>query len=212
MQSQRGNMFIISAASGTGKTSLVHALINTVPGLQVSISHTTRTRRPHEKDGQDYHFIDTDGFRDLANSGQFLEYAQVFDHNYGTSRSWVEQHLSAGEDIILEIDWQGAQQIKKQIMDAVYIFILPPSRNTLESRLIGRGETPETVSRRMQGAINEISHYKEYDFLLINDDFDKALAELTSIIHVMKHGYIQQKVYYDHFVKQLLNDSGNQVE
>jgi guanylate kinase len=177
--------------------------------LYVSISHTTRPKRPYEKDGIDYHFVDQENFLALAEAGQFLEYARVFDNYYGTSRSWVEKLMSEGKDIILEIDWQGAEQVRKQIDNTVNIFILPPSYSALKSRLIGRGDVEENVVRRMQEARSEIIHYRDYDFLVINDDFDTALRELSLIIQAMKHGYTQQKPYYDHFVKQLLNDDGN---
>ena len=209
MTRKSGNLFVISAPSGAGKTSLVHSLIEMVPMLYVSISHTTRSRRPYEKDGIDYHFVDQDQFLALAADGEFLEHAKVFDNYYGTSRIWVEKQMSEGKDIILEIDWQGALQVRKQIANTVNIFILPPSYHTLNSRLIGRGDTPENVVRRMEGARNEIAHYRDYDFLVINDDFDTALRELNTIIRAMKHGYRQQQYYYDHFVKQLLNDDGN---
>jgi guanylate kinase len=209
MMKKSGNLFVISAPSGAGKTSLVHSLIEMVPMLYVSISHTTRARRPYEKDGIDYHFVDQDQFLSLAGDGQFLEHARVFDNYYGTSRSWVEKQMSEGKDIILEIDWQGARQVRKQIENTVNIFILPPSYQTLKSRLIGRGDTPENVARRMEGARNEIAHYRDYDFLVINDDFDTALRELNTIIRSMKHGYRQQQDYYDRFVNQLLNDNGN---
>jgi guanylate kinase len=206
MTNKSGNLFVISAPSGAGKTSLVHSLLEMAPMLYVSISHTTRAKRPYEKDGIDYHFVDQQSFLDLANSGQFLEYAQVFDNYYGTSRSWVEKQMAEGKDIILEIDWQGAEQVRKQIANTVNIFILPPSYQTLKSRLIGRGDTEDNVARRMQEARNEISHYRDYDFLVINDDFDLALRELLMIIRAMKHGYPQQRPYYDNFVKQLLID------
>jgi guanylate kinase len=212
MTSKQGNLYIISAASGTGKTSLVHALLERLPNLHVSISHTTRSRRAHEQDGLDYHFVDKQAFMALQETGEFLESAQVFDHYYGTSRNQIEQQLASGKDIILEIDWQGAQQIRQTIANAITIFILPPTRAALESRLIGRGETEHTVARRMQGAKNELSHYKEYDFLVINDDFDTALAELAAIFATMTLRYTQQMPYFDNFVKQLLNDSGNTVK
>lgn len=206
---KNGNLFVISAPSGAGKTSLVRSLIEMVPVLYVSISHTTRQRRPYEKDGIDYHFVDQQTFLSLVKAGQFLEHALVFDNYYGTSRPWVEKQMSEGKDIILEIDWQGAEQVRKQIANTVNIFILPPSYNTLSSRLVGRGDNTENVDRRMQEARNEIAHYRDYDFLVINDNFDTALKELMNIIRVMKLGYPHQKAYYDNFVKQLLNEDGN---
>lgn len=209
MTQKTGNLFVISAPSGAGKTSLVHSLIEMVPMLYVSISHTTRPRRPYEKDGIDYHFVDEQSFLKLIKNGQFLEYARVFDNYYGTSRAWVEQQMAEGKDIILEIDWQGAEQVRKQIANTVNIFILPPSYQTLKSRLIGRGDANDIVNRRMQGAREEISHYRDYDFLVINDDFDTALAELNTIIRAMKQGYRQQMGYYNNFVARLLNEDGN---
>ena len=209
MTQKTGNLFVISAPSGAGKTSLVRSLIEMVPMLYVSISHTTRPKRPYEKDGIDYHFVDEPAFLQLIKNGQFLEYARVFDNFYGTSRTWVEQQMAEGKDIILEIDWQGAEQVRKQIENTVNIFVLPPSYQTLKSRLIGRGDAADTVARRMQGARDEIAHYRDYDFLVINDDFNTALSELNAIIRVMKQGYSQQKTYYDGFVAGLLNDREN---
>lgn len=209
MNAKSGNLFVISAPSGAGKTSLVRSLIEMVPQLFISISHTTRPRRPYEKDGIDYHFTDEQSFLRLAKSGQFLEHARVFDNYYGTSRSWVEQQMADGRDIILEIDWQGAAQVRKHIANTVNIFILPPSYATLKSRLKGRGDAEETVARRMQGAREEIEHYRDYDFLVINDDFDTALAELITIIRAMKQGYRQQRAWFDRFVSQMLNEQGN---
>lgn len=208
-EKKRGVLFVISAPSGAGKTSLVKSLIETLPGLHVSISHTTRQGRPYEKDGIDYHFVGQTKFLSMVATGQFLEHAQVFDHHYGTSRAWVEQQLSAGRDIILEIDWQGTLQVKQQIHGAVCIFILPPSCDALESRLADRGDDTAIIKRRMQGARSEISHYHEYDFLVINDVFETALQELKTIIQAMGNGYIQQKGYYDDFVRSLLNDGEN---
>ena len=206
MNSKKGNLYVISAASGTGKTLLVKALIKAIPNLYVSISHTTRPKRQYEKDSIDYHFIDRSRFLAMVADGQFLEYANVFENYYGTSRNWVESQLSEGKDIILEIDWQGAQQVRKLIESAVTIFILPPSYQALETRLRERGDTDENVTRRMQDAKNELSHYREYNFFAINDDFNTALQELNNIIKVMRHGYAQQSDFYDIFVGQLLND------
>ena len=209
MQNKRGNLVIVSAPSGAGKTSLVRSLVESMPSLYVSISHTTRPKRPYEKDGVDYHFVDRKTFESLARSGQFLEHAEVFGNLYGTSRDWVGKQLAAGKDIILEIDWQGAQQIRRQAANAVNIFILPPSCEVLRSRLSGRGDAPSLIDRRMAGARAEISHYGEYDYLVINDDFDTALGELKAIIRAAKQGYAQQKDYFDGFVAGLLNEAEN---
>ena len=179
----KGALFIISAPSGAGKTSLVKALRTQLDGLAVSVSHTTRTRRQGEEDGRDYHFVSTDVFTDMVETGQFLEYAQVFDNFYGTARASVEEALSRKLDVILEIDWQGAQQIRKLMPACHSIFILPPSRRALEVRLSSRGQDePETIARRMADAISEISHHDEFDYLVINDDFEEALFELRAII------------------------------
>ena len=209
MNNKRGNLFIISAPSGTGKTSLMKSLLEMMPSLYLSISHTTRAKRPYEMDGIHYNFLIKSEFESLANSGQFLEYAQVFDNYYGTSKIWVEEQLAKGNDIILEIDWQGALQVKKKIDNTISIFILPPSYDELKSRLIDRGDDDSLISKRMEGAKIEIIHYQEYDFIVINDDFNTALDELKAIIMTMKHGYPQQREYYDKFVTQLLNHGGN---
>ena len=181
--SKRGTLFIIAAPSGAGKTSLVRALLATNPGIEVSISYTTRPRRPGERDGVDYHFVAQDTFRKLVQAGDFLEYAQVFDHYYGTSRSKVLEQLGSGLDVILEIDWQGAQQVRRTMANTVSIFILPPSRQALEQRLISRKQdSEEVVRRRLQEAMTEISHYDEFDYIVVNDDFDSTLKELQAII------------------------------
>lgn len=201
---KRGNLFVVSAPSGAGKTTLVQTLVESMPNLYVSISHTTRPQRPYEKDGSDYHFKSVDEFQQLIAENQFLEHARVFDNYYGTSRTWVEQQLSEGKDIILEIDWQGAAQVNQVMPNTVSIFILPPSYETLESRLYDRGDEEQVIERRMRDAKAEISHYREYKFLVINDDFETALRELTTIIQTMRNGYYQQKDYFDDFVEKLM--------
>ncbi|SRR5690554_980292 len=178
----KATLFVISAPSGAGKTSLVKALTNQLRHTQVSISHTTREARPGEKNGVDYHFIDQPTFVDLLNQNTFLEHAQVFGNYYGTSQQWVEQTLQQGIDVILEIDWQGAQQVGR-LMPCCRICILPPSIDALKQRLTARGQDNEdTISHRMAQAQEEISHFAEADFLVINDDFETALAELKAII------------------------------
>jgi guanylate kinase len=176
-------LYIISAPSGAGKTSLVSALLKKMgEGLALSVSHTTRQPRPGEVDGQDYHFVDSATFREMIDAGVFLEHAQVFGNFYGTSRPGVEEQLSAGEDVILEIDWQGARQVRQALPEAVGIFILPPSREALEQRLRARKQdNDEVIARRMRDAVSEMTHYREYDFLIINDDFERALEELATI-------------------------------
>lgn len=183
-----GSLYLISAPSGAGKTSLVKALLSEpLPpshgaGLCVSVSHTTRPMRPGEADGVNYHFVDQATFSAMAARGEFLEHAQVFGNFYGTSRSWVEHRLAQGWDVILEIDWQGAAQIKHLLPASISIFILPPSRGTLEERLTNRGQDkPEVIAARMAKAVSEMSHYAQADYLVINDDFQTALADLRAI-------------------------------
>ena len=202
-----GTLFIISAPSGAGKTTLVHALLDSSPNLFVSISHTTRPKRAYEKDGIDYHFVDEIEFDRMTQEGQFLEHAEVFDKNYGTSRTLVEKQLATGRDIILEIEWQGAKQIRELLPNVVSIFILPPSYKTLEERLGGRGDGNDSIERRMREAKSGISHYKEYDYLVINDDIEVALDELKTIISASQHNYRQQKARFDRFVQDLLVES-----
>ena len=183
MNNPSGTLYIISAPSGAGKTSLVKALLEQTGQLTVSVSHTTRAPRPGEVDGQDYHFTDADTFRGMIAAQAFLEHAQVFDNFYGTAHASVLELLAQGLDVILEIDWQGAQQVRARMPAAVSIFILPPSREELEKRLRGRNTDSEAViARRMRDAISEMSHYREFDYLVFNDDFDTALGELRAII------------------------------
>lgn len=182
-QKTTGALYIISAPSGAGKTSLVKALIKSTPRVEVSVSHTTRPMRPGEKDGVDYHFIDIPTFRQMITDHAFVEHAQVFDNFYGTSRSATMDHLKMGIDVILEIDWQGARQVRETVPGAISIFILPPSREALRERLRGRGQdNDEIIERRMRDATREMSHYDEFDYLVINEDFDTALSELRAII------------------------------
>lgn len=180
---QQGTLYIISAPSGAGKTSLVKAMLEQTSQITVSVSHTTRAPRPGEVDGKDYHFTETETFGGMVKEQAFLEHAQVFDNFYGTSRDSVLDLMAQGLDVILEIDWQGAQQVRKTITENVSIFILPPSREELENRLRGRNtDSDEIIARRMSDAISEMSHYDEFDYLVFNDDFDTALDELRAII------------------------------
>ena len=177
-------LFTISAPSGAGKTSLVKALLEKrADSVAVSVSHSTRTKRPGEVDGEAYHFVSAETFEQMVSRGEFLEYAQVFDNYYGTARSSVEAMLASGRHVILEIDWQGARQVKSKLPDTVGIFILPPSREELERRLRDRATDDEkTIARRMRDADREMSHYGDAEYLVINDDFDQALFELDAII------------------------------
>ncbi len=182
MSTPPGTLYTLSAPSGAGKTSLVQALLELDSGILASVSHTTRQQRNGEQHGVNYHFIDEPQFQQILARGGFLEHARVFDNWYGTSQDWVEQTLEGGTDVILEIDWQGAQQVRRQIQHTVSIFVLPPSRHTLEQRLTGRGQDDNAIiEARMAQAQNEMSHYAEADYLLINDDFDTALNELAAI-------------------------------
>lgn len=178
-----GQLYIFSAPSGAGKTSLVEALLKSTTGIAVSVSHTTRAMRPGEEDGVHYHFIDTAEFEKMVEAGAFLEDAKVFDNYYGTSQQAVEEQLCKGEDVILEIDWQGAQQVRKLMPYAISVFILPPSRGALEQRLNARGQdSAEIIARRMLDATSDMAHYVEFDYLIINDDFDEAAQQLRSIV------------------------------
>jgi guanylate kinase len=180
---KRGRLYVISAPSGAGKTSLVKALLAGEPRLRLSISHTTRTRRPTEVEGREYHFVPGAQFEQLVARGEFLEHARVFDNNYGTSRAFVESQLAAGHDVLLEIDWQGAQQVRRALPECVSIFVLPPARQTLAERLARRAtDTPEVIRRRLEDAAGDMSHYDEFDYVVVNDDFDRAVADLRRII------------------------------
>ena len=183
MADARGSLFIISAPSGAGKTSLVKALVERDGNLRASVSHTTRPPRPGEKQGSNYHFVKKSFFDKMVNQGEFLESAQVFDHFYGTSKLWVQSQLKAGTDVVLEIDWQGAKQIKERMPLACAIFILPPSKNALQERLMSRGQdNHEVIQRRMEQAVNEMSHFESSDYLVLNRNFEEALNELEVIV------------------------------
>jgi len=180
----RGRLFVIAAPSGAGKTSLVRALMEREPGLRFSISYTTRRQRPNEVHGRDYFFVTREEFDRMIAAGEFLEHATVFDNSYGTARRQVEESLAAGQDLILEIDWQGAQQIRRALPECHSIFILPPSRTELERRLRGRGtDSEEVIQRRLRDAASDMGHWREFEFVVVNDDFDRALGELQAIVH-----------------------------
>ncbi len=183
----KGTLFIVSAPSGAGKTSLLKELVAADPLLDISVSHTTRAKRPGEQNGRDYHFIDQADFLQMIGEGAFMEHAQVFDNYYGTAEATVRERLNAGQDMVLEIDWQGANQVRNRIPDAISIFILPPSPQALHERLSARGQdSEEVIARRMRDAKKEMSHYAEYDYLVINDDFSLALKELEAIVRGLR--------------------------
>jgi len=178
-----GALFIVSSPSGGGKTSLVKALLEAEPEVRLSVSHTTRPARPGEVNGHDYHFVSPPEFQRMLDAGEFLESAVIYGNRYGTSGKWIERERSDGRDVVLEIDWQGAQQVRRLIRQVVSIFIMPPSPAVLESRLRGRGQdSEEVVARRLAAAREEISHVSEYEYVIINDDFDRAAQDLRSII------------------------------
>jgi guanylate kinase len=207
--SKPGILFIISAPSGAGKTTLIKALTDRNPELSISISHTTRPPRPGETDGTAYHFISKKEFDRMVEENIFLEHARVFDYHYGTSRTYVEEQLAAGYDVLLEIDWQGARQVRELTGNNVSLFILPPSFQTLEQRLDSRGESKATVKRRMVDAGRELSHYDEYDYLVINRELDTALLELESIIKATRSQYRLQRRFFDKFIGELMAQAGN---
>ncbi|MEP6389660.1 MAG: guanylate kinase [Halioglobus sp.] len=201
-----GTLFTVSAPSGAGKTSLVNALVEQTSDICVSVSHTTRGIRPGENDGVNYHFTDEGEFEAMLERGEFLEHARVFGNLYGTSQLWVEEQLKAGIDVILEIDWQGASQVKHLLPATHSIFIFPPSRDTLLERLTGRGQDdPDIIAGRMSKAVEEMSHYVAADYLLVNDDFNVALAELAAIVHCHRLRTARQTTLLEPLIADLLN-------
>ncbi|NJA08354.1 MULTISPECIES: guanylate kinase [Methylomonas] len=201
-----GKLYIVSAPSGAGKTSLVKRLTAELDGLTVSISHTTRPMRVGEQNGVDYFFVSLDEFKAMIERQAFLEHAQVFDNFYGTAQRTVELALADGTDVILEIDWQGAQQVRNMLPDSESIFVLPPSIEILKQRLRGRGQdTEETIARRMQDAVTEISHYPEFDYLVVNDDFETALNQLKSIVIANRVAQRRQQQQIAGLLENLLN-------
>ncbi len=204
LMAEQGNLYVIAAPSGTGKTSLVKALVDSIAGITVSISHTTRAKRPNETHGINYYFIPKAEFEGMIADGEFLEHATIFDNLYGTSKSWVEQTLAQGTDVILEIDWQGHQQIKRLFPKTISIFILPPSLNDLRERLIKRNQDhPDIIKKRLADVQATIPHLYEFDYLLINDNFDKALQDLVLIVESGRLLQVRQAAKYAQLIEGL---------
>jgi len=205
MSATTGTLYIVSAPSGAGKTSLVKALVDAQPQVRVSVSHTTRAMRPGEVDGVNYHFVSRDEFLARLERNEFLEHAEVFGNLYGTSQRWLEQTLAEGYDLILEIDWQGAQQVRRLMPQAKSIFILPPTQEALRQRLNNRGQdSDEIIEKRMREAVSEMSHYIEYDYLVINDDFAHALIDLQSIFRANQLKQQAQQQRHARLLSELL--------
>ncbi|MGB0894282.1 MAG: guanylate kinase [Parashewanella sp.] len=204
--SAQGTLFIVSAPSGAGKSSLIGALLKDKPkNMQLSVSHTTREARVGEVDGEHYHFVAKDEFKALIAENNFVEWAEVFGNYYGTSKKVIEQTLNQGIDVFLDIDWQGAQQVKKLMPQAVGIFILPPSKAELERRLTGRGQdSVDVIEGRMAQAVSEISHYNEYEYVIVNDDFEMALNDFNAIIQSQRLTLASQSHTHSDMLKSLL--------
>ena len=182
-----GNLFVVVAPSGAGKTSLVAALLEREKNIRLSISYTTRAPRAGEENGRDYHFVDTAAFEKMIAAGEFLEHANVYGNYYGTSRVWIERELAGDHDVLLEIDWQGARQVRKLFPQMVGIFILPPSLAELQRRLEGRGkDSAEVIAKRMASAREDISHVLEFEYIIVNESFDSALADLMSVVRAAR--------------------------
>ena len=204
-QTMSGTLFIVAAPSGTGKTSLTHALVNSLQDIEISISHTTRVQRPGEQHGVHYWFVNPDEFGTMIEEGMFLEYAKVFDYYYGTSKHWVEERLKSGVDVILEIDWQGAEQVCKLFGNALSIFILPPSLSLLRQRLQFRQQDAEVIiERRLAGVKEEVSHYQSFDYIVINDVFEVALNDLISIVRAHRLLRAKQALKYAPLLAELI--------
>ncbi len=202
---RKGKLYVVSAASGAGKTSLVSALLEQVADIEVSVSHTTRAAREGEVDGVNYHFVDTTKFEEMVEAAEFFEHATVFGNMYGTSQRHVEKQLHSGKDVILEIDWQGARQIRQLIPECSTIYIAPPSATALRERLTSRGQDDdEIIDRRMREAVSEMSHYVEFDYLIINDKFDEAKENLIAIIMGNRMSIDRQQEEHAELLEKLL--------
>lgn len=203
-----GSLIIISAPSGTGKTSLVTALLHHFSSLKKSVSHTTRQQRVGEVEGKDYYFVSEQKFTDMLHQGLFIENAEVFGNLYGTSRAWVEETLRQGDDVILEIDWQGTKQVTQQMPDAITIFMLPPSQQALADRLNTRNlDDKDTIAKRLLQAKEEVSHYDEYNYLIVNDDFDHTLENLVQIVKVARMRTAKQRGKQERLISELIRGS-----
>lgn len=199
-----GHLYVIAAPSGTGKTTLVKALVDSMPQITVSISHTTRPKRPGEVDGVNYYFVTKPEFASMIEHGDFLEHATIFEHFYGTSKSWVQATLSKGIDVILEIDWQGHQQIKRLFPESISIFILPPSLEDLRERLFKRNQDhPDIIKKRLADARGTVSHIPEFDYLIINDEFSHALHDLVCIVSACRLQQARQMAKYEKLIHKL---------
>lgn len=205
MTQTRGNLFILSAPSGAGKSSLINALLAKHSDMKVSVSHTTRAPRPGEENAVHYHFVSVDEFKALIEKDDFFEWAQVFDNYYGTSKQAIEQQLAAGIDVFLDIDWQGARQVRDLVADVETIFILPPSKVELESRLNNRGQdSQDVIAGRMAQAQSETSHFNEYDYVVVNDDFAAALHEIETIVLAKRLSLQSQAIRHQQLLTDLL--------
>ena len=203
----RGALLIVSAPSGAGKTSLVRALLKKDPWVQLSISHTTRAPRPGEVDGHDYHFVDVPRFRAMRELDEFLEWAEVHGNYYGTSSAWVEKQLRGEHDVVLEIDWQGARQVRRVFPEATGIFVLPPSLQELERRLAARGQDqPPVIARRVAAAKDEMRHAAEFDYVVTNKDFEEALSDLLAIVRSLRLRYHVQRERHAEFFDTIKQD------
>ena len=201
-----GNLFVISAPSGAGKTSLVHALLNINPQISLSVSYTTRDPRPGEHDGRDYHFVNRETFLAMAKRGEFMESAEVYGNLYGTSQTWISQKNAQGHDVLLEIDWQGAAQVRRLFPDCVSIFILPPSMEALEQRLRGRGkDNAAVIAKRMAAVREDVAHVAEFDYVIINDNLNVALRELNAVVLSAQLVCAKQLFRHQALINQLQN-------